>query len=917
VLYGRETECAAIDRLLEDARRSRSGALLLRGEPGAGKTALLTYATERSPDMRVLRGVGVEPESELPFASLHQILRPVLGHSGAIPELQQTALRGALGLAPAQGHDRFLVALAVLSLLSELAEERPLLCVVDDTHWLDPASADALLFVARRLEAEGIALLLASSDTGGVALRRSDLPELAVAGLDADASDALLLERLGSLPAPNVRQALAELTRGNPLALIELSSALTAGQLRGREPLPEHPRVGLTLERVYQTRISRLPAPTQTLLLVAAAEGSGDLGLVLRAAARLGIDPESFEPAETAGLVRVDEGGIAFRYPLVRSVVYQGAPFGRRQAAHRALADALADDPDADRRTWHRSAAAVGPDDEVAGELERSAERARLRGGLAAAAVALERAADLSSAPVDAGRRLAAAAAGAWMAGQAERARALLERAVPLGSEPRTRADLDHLRGQLQLGSGNREVAYEVLLSGAEAVAAVDAGRAARMLSEAGVAAWGEADVPKLIEVGRRMEALQLPEKGPQAFPAKVIIGLGRLLQGDAAAAVLLIRAAVAQADRDDPEQLRVAGGVSLFTGADRAAHEMLIRATARARTLGAVATLPRILATFAPLEMWQGDYPAAMAHATEGLRLARETGQEHLAAQFLAALAWIAAVQGRTRDCVALAGAVLEPGTVRPLRSSLAITSWALALSDIGAGGWQQAIARLEELTVPQSPQSHPQVARLAAADLVEAAHRAGRLDLAQTTLARFETFARPTAAPWTLALLLRCRALLSGGAAAERVFQEALQQHAHGGRPFDEARTRLLYGELLRRARRRTEARTQLRGALEIFERLGAAPWGRRATAELRATGETARKRQPSALAQLTPQQLQIVRLVAEGATNKEAAAQLFLSPRTVDYHLRNVFVKLGISSRAELIRHAGVQEPTSTLR
>jgi DNA-binding CsgD family transcriptional regulator len=440
---------------------------------------------------------------------------------------------------------------------------------------------------------------------------------------------------------------------------------------------------------------------------------------------------------------------------------------------------------------------------------------------------------------------------------------------------------------------------------GAEAVAAVDAGRAARMLSEAGVAAWGEADVAKLIDVGRRMEGLELPERGPGVFLAKVMTGLGRLLQGDAATAVPLVRAAVSQADRDDPEQLRVAGGVAMFTGDDRTAHELLTRATARARTLGTVATLPRILATFVPLEVWQGDYLAATSHASEGLRLARETGQEQLAAQFLAALAWVAAVQGRTKDCGALADAALEPGTVRPLRTSLAIASWALALSDIGAGGWEQAIARLEAVTVPQSPRSHPQVARLAAADLVEAAHRAGRLDLAQTTLARFETFARPAAAPWTLALVSRCRALLSGGAAAERLFQEALQQHAHGARPFDEARTRLLYGELLRRARRRTEARTQLRGALEAFQRLGADPWERRAAAELRATGETARKRDASTLAQLTPQQLQIVRLVAEGATNKEVAAQLFLSPRTVDYHLRNVFVKLGISARAELIR------------
>jgi DNA-binding CsgD family transcriptional regulator len=354
-----------------------------------------------------------------------------------------------------------------------------------------------------------------------------------------------------------------------------------------------------------------------------------------------------------------------------------------------------------------------------------------------------------------------------------------------------------------------------------------------------------------------------------------------------------------------------------MLTGADQVAHELLTRATARARTLGTVAMLPRILAPFAPFEMWQGDFPSATAHAAEGLRLARETGQEHLAAQFLAALAWIAAVQGRTEECATLAAASLEPGTVRPLRSSLAIATWALALSDIGAGRWSEAIARLEAVAAPHSPESHPMVARLAAADLVEAAHHGGRLDLAQTALARLENFAQPTAAPWTLALVSRCRALLSAGAAAGRFFEEALERHAESGRPFDEARTRLVYGEFLRRGRRRAEARAQLRSALETFERLGASPWERRAQAELRATGETARKREPSTLTQLTPQQLQIVRLVAQGATNKEVAAQLFLSSRTVDYHLRNVFVKLGISSRAELIRLPKVDESVHASR
>jgi DNA-binding CsgD family transcriptional regulator len=911
VLHGRELERAAVDRALEGARQARSGVLVVRGEPGVGKTALLAYAAERASDMRVLRGAGVESESGLPFASLHQVLRPVLGRLDAIPELQATALRGALGLVPAQRHDRFLVAVAVLSLLSELADGSPLLCAVDDAQWLDPASADALVFVARRLDAEGIALLLAASEADGGELAAAGLPELILQGLDRDAADALLAERLGALPAPRVRDYLWGVTRGNPLALMEIASTLTPGQLRGREALPDHPRLGVALERTFLASADRLPAATRTLLLLAAAEGTGDVGLVLRAAGSFGVDQGSLEPAEVAGLVDVDEARIAFRSPLMRSAVYRGAPFGRRQAAHLALADALDEQGDAERRTWHRSAAAVGPDDAVADELERLAERARQRGGYAVAATALERAADLTSATPEAGRRLTAAAEDAWMAGRAERARALLDRAGPLVSQPLVRADLERVRGSIELASGAKQVAYEILIKGSEPVATLDPRRAARMLTEAGRGAWGEADIATIIEVGRRIEALDLPQEAPEAFVASVIIGFGRLLQGDTASAAPLIRTAVSKAELDDPRQLHVAGAAALFIGADQTAHELMTRATARARTLGAVVAVPQIHATLGPLEMWKGDYPSATAHASEGLRLAHETGQEHLVAQFLAVLAWMAAVQGRRQECTALAADALQPPRTRSLRSAVAIATWALALSDIGMGDWSGAITRLEAVTSRRSPQSHPMVALLAASDLVETARRAGRLDLAQATLARFETFAQPTAAPWTLALVSRCRALLSAGKAAGRFFEAALERHAESGRPLDEARTRLLYGEFLRRDRRRVEARSQLRSAIEVFERLGAVPWEDRARSELRATGETARKREPSTLTQLTPQQVQIVRLVAEGATNKEVAAQLFLSARTVDYHLRNVFVKLGISSRAELIRHPGVDE------
>jgi hypothetical protein len=528
VLHGRARECAAIDAVLDDARRSRSGCLVIRGEPGMGKTALLSYASERARGIRVLTGSGARSESALPFASLHQLLRPVLGHLDAIPALQAAALKGALGMVPAQGSDRFLITLAVLSLLSDLSEHQPLLCIVDDVQWFDPESADALVFVARRVDAEGIALLLATAEpnAGGNAAAR--LPELTVVGLDRVASDALLIERSGVTPAPQVRAFLWESTGGNPLALLEVASTLTAGQLEGRDPLPDELSMGVALQHTLLARVNQLPEPTRALLLVAAAEGTGDLGLVLRAGARLGADPRSLEPAELAGVIQVDGARIAFRDPLLRTAVYQGTPFGRRQAAHRALASSLTSDSDADRRAWHRSEAAVGPDDAVAGELEHSAERARRRGGHAAAAAALERAADLSSQPSQAGRLLTAAAADAWMAGRGPRARVLLDRAAPLLSAPDVRADAQYVQGLVESASGDRRVAYDILLAGAGPLVTLDPARAARMLAEAGRVAWSDADIPGMIEAGRRMESLDLSEAMPEAFAVNVMIALGR-----------------------------------------------------------------------------------------------------------------------------------------------------------------------------------------------------------------------------------------------------------------------------------------------------------------------------------------------------------------------------------------------------
>jgi hypothetical protein len=510
VLHGRRRESAAISVLLDAARSARGGSLVIRGEPGVGKTALLAHAVERSPDLRVLSAVGVPAESGLPFSALQRLLRPVLGDLDALPAVQATALRAALGLLSARRPDRFLIALAVLSVLAEAAVQRAVLCVLDDAQWLDPETLDAVLFVARRIDTEPIALLFVETDGPGGRCVPPEVPTLVVTGVDRVTSDALLIERSAGTPAPEVRATLWATTRGNPLALTTLAAGLTPAELAGRDPLPASLRLEMALQHTLAAEAERLPPPTQALLLLTAVGGSGDIGVVFRAAEASGVPPAALEPAERSGIVRVDSTGIAFRHHLMRTAIYQAAPFGRRQAAHRVLADCLGDN-DIDRRTWHRSAAAVSPDDQVADELAMTARRAENRGGHAAASTALERSADLTSDRGIAGRRLIDAADHAWLAGRGPRANALLDRAADLLADPVDRADIDHLRGLLQAEWGDRRVGYELLSRGAETLMTLDPTRAARMLIEAGRIAWQDADLPGVADIGRRLAALDLP----------------------------------------------------------------------------------------------------------------------------------------------------------------------------------------------------------------------------------------------------------------------------------------------------------------------------------------------------------------------------------------------------------------------
>jgi DNA-binding CsgD family transcriptional regulator len=904
MLYGRQAETAAVEGLIANARSSRSGVLVIRGEPGMGKSALLEYAKGRADGLRILTAVGAEAEHELAFAGLHSMLRPVLHHVEAIPEPYAAVLRGVFGLEPAQAVDRFQISIAVLSLLAEVAEEDPLLCLIDDAQWLDQASADALLFVARRLAAEGIVFLFSAREGGFGSFTAQGLSEITLDGLDTTAASALLASRARGPLSTEVCERLVRATGGNPLALHELASALSEEQLTGRIALPDPLPLGASLEDAYFARVRELPRESQSFLLLAATDADDEMATLLRAATILGLREDALKAAEASGLVRTDKGRLLFRHPLVRSAVYQMASFFDRQAAHRAFADALDNGHDDDRRAWHRAAATPAEDPAVADELERSADRARLRGGFAAAAMALERAAELSTNDRDRARRLVAAADSAWLGGRPSRAGDLLERAHPLASDERLRGELEHIRGTIELRCGVSADAFTILRGGATEIASVDPGRALQMLGDAVEAAIYAGDAHGVVEAAALAEPLPRSADQGECFAAAWMAGIACMLQGDAVRGASLLREVVELADEFD-ERLQWAGVAAYYLGDDAASHAFHTKAVAQARLAGALGVLPHHLEILAYDDVLGGRPKLAAIHASEGLRLAEETGQETAASRHHAVLAFTSALQGNEEDCRAHAASALEQAETRRLEMSAAYVTWALALLDLGLGRPDDALARLESLAQAPAGSIEAYIALGALPDLVESAVRANHLERAQTALATFEHWVQTAPRPWALALAARCRGLLSAGATADRHFAEALRLHGEAGRPFDRARTELVYGEYLRRTRRRKEARVHLRTALESLERLGGLSWADRARVELRATGETVRKRDVSLADELTPQELQIAQLVSGGATNREVAAQLFLSPRTIDYHLRKVFTKLGISSRVELIR------------
>ena len=890
-LVGREHECGLIDALLEAAHGGWSGSLVIRGETGMGKTALLAYAADRAEGMTVLRTTGVEGEYELAFAGLHALLWPVIDKLRELPEPQRAALAAALGLVSGEGRDRFLVSAGVLSLIAAAAEARPVLCVVDDAHWLDVPSADALVFAARRLMAEGALILFAAREGELRGFEAAGLEELVLGKLDRD-SAGVLLDRSPRPFASSVRARLLSEARGNPLALLELPSRLSDRQLDGREGLPEALPLNAGLRAVFSHHVSRLPEPTKDALLVAAAEEAGDLSVILRASVELGLPQDALDPAQQMGLIETDGITLAFRHPLVRSAVYESAPLGRRRRIHGALADALRNEDRADRSMWHRAMAALVPDEALAAALEDSGVQAQRRGGHASAVTAFERAARLSGDTSVRCRRLVEAAKAAFMAGQVQRANDLVRRALPSAGRTQ-RALLLGLSGQIEAITGTLPDAIATLN---EAIAiSDDPSLSLELLLEACALATYIGDADQLSALCRRASELS-PVTDVDRFIIALLTSSAPEIESGSVGGTPSFEALALAEGLDDARCLLWASEGASRAGTWGDGLPYANRAVQIAREQALVSTLPSALEAQASQLAGRSQFEMAYSRAEESRRLALDIEQP--ITWSLVDLATIDALRGREDRVHAHVAELQSMVATSSARLIAGRTARALALLDLGLGKPGKALERLLASVVTVRPESD-YVFVFGVPDAVEAAVRTQRLDEVTRHLEHFSEWVEQFPNRTRLALRARCLALTTD---SERQYERALE-FGDALSPFDRARTELLYGEWLRRHRRRVDARSHLRAALEVFGQLGLPPWEERARSELRASGETARRRDVHSRDSLTAQELQIARLVAGGMSNPDIAGQLFLSPRTIDYHLRKVFTKLDITSRVEL--------------
>lgn len=905
-LTNRAAECAALDNLLDALRAGESRTLVIRGEAGMGKSALLEYLTQRAAGCRIERAVGVEYEMELAYSALHQLCAPMIDLREHLPAPQRDALATAFGLSAQSAPDRFMVGLAVLGLLSAAAEERPLVCVIDDAQWLDKTSALALGFVARRLLAEAVGLVFAVREPDDVR-ELTGLPELIVGGLDAADARSLLNAALPGRMDEQVRARLVAESRGNPLALLELPRAFSAAEMAGGFGLPTAMPVPNLIVKSFLRRLDPLPPETRQLLVTAAADPIGDVTLLWQAADRLGLGDEAAKPAQTAGLVDL-QGRVRFHHPLVRSAVYQAASPVDRERAHRALADVTDPHREPDRRAWHRAHATAIPDEDIAMELERSASRAADRGGIAAAAAFLERAAELTPDPAERGRRALAAARAKLESGSAEAAHELSAIAEMSPLDELERARLTRLRAEIVFALKRGGDAPPLLLEAARQLEALEA-RSAR---EAYLEALGAAIFAGRLneQIGPREVAAAATEAPPAMQPPQptdlLLDALAtRYTMGYVAGTASLRNALDSFAqDAHDTDFLQWFWLPWLVSGDlwdDERWHELATRATGLGRKSGALLVLPLALGHHATVHVFGGEFAAASSLMEEARAITEATGNAPVRyASFL-----LAAWQGVEEALPDQMKRGLEEAVARGEGRAIGGLGYASAVLYNGLGRYEEALASARSAC----EYDDLGIFGFSLVELVEAGARSGADEEAAVALDKLEERTTAAGTEWALGVRAWARALLSDGEATDSHYREAIERLERTRIAVHLGRAHLTYGEWLRRQSRRIDAREHLRAADGIFASAGAEAFAQRTRRELQATGETARRRVEER-GVLTPQEAQIARLAQEGLSNPEIGAQLFISPRTVQYHLHKVFRKLEITSRNQLLRVSSSQ-------
>lgn len=913
-VVGRAREIEAVRALMRDAREGRGAAMLVRGEPGAGKSTILREGRAEAErlGMRVLAARGVASESRLAFAGLWDVLRPVLDRVDEIPDGQRTALRAALKLEPPTVPDRFAAYAAALSLIGAVASEGPLLVLIDDAHWLDSSSMEALAFCARRVQDEPVAMLAASRTPPHEEVDVPDAAELLLDPLGDDDAGALLAEVTRGAPLdPGVAAELLRLAKGSPLALVELPAALSAQERGGRVPFPRPFRVGEAILGAYRRHLEALDAPARRALLVAALSDDGALGPIDGALRRLGGEGVDLAAVEDAGLVVLDGDRALLRHPLLRAVALELAGPAERRAGHRALAEAMGGERVVEQRAWHLAEAAVGPDDEAADALDEAASGAAEQTAYASAAGLLERAAGLSGDPDRAVRRRLAAGRHWLLAGRGGDALRVARRARDDARDPATLGAISHLEARGLMWEGPVDAAYRTLLAAARSSLGREPVTAAQLLLDAAVTRAVSGDCQPIVELSRRaLEAATRGDDPPTIAAARAMLGVGLTLRGRRRAAAPLLATITHLEEHGDPRtpthhSTLLAAHLWAITDASVRPEDVIDPLLDATRRAGAIGLLPFALSVRADIDFRAGRWALALSRCDEAVALVTETGTRPFRAHALAVRSMILAALGRAEDARMEAQRTIDVSTARGSDNMTNFARWVLGFEALAGGRTDEAVAHLEAVAATIRRHGIGEPAFIPwAPDLVEGYLRLGRREDARAVLAELARQAFESGGRLGRAVACRCRGLLDDD--IDRHFGEALAHHDRDDMPFERARTELLYGGRLRRARRRAEARARLESALRTFERLGAAPWARQAREELAASGARPRPARAAGPAdRLSSRELQVAMTVAEGLTNRETAARLFLSERTVERHLGSVYRKLGLRSRAQLAR------------